>query len=215
MARDDSGHPRDVRVMPEDGTQEVWKSPLPIIRTPFSRLAMDMVGPLPPTLEGHRYILTVCDYGTRYPEAFALKSTTSKDVAKALMEMFSRTGIPEEILTDRGSNFCSELMREFYAMMGIRSTKTSAYHPQTDGMAERFNGTLKLGLRKYVERFQGQWNKALPYILFAYRETPHTTTGLSPFELTFGRTPKGPLYVLKRQWTSAESTTEDVAHHYV
>lgn len=131
--------------------------PLPIIRTPFSRLAMDMVGPLLPTLEGHRYILTICDYGTRYPEAFALKSTTSKDVAEALMEMFSRTGIPEEILTDRGSNFCSQLMEEFYSIMGIWSIKTSAYHPlQTDGMAERFNGTLKAGLRKYVERFVEQ-----------------------------------------------------------
>lgn len=73
---------------------------------------MDMIGPLPPTDEGHKYILTVCDYGTRYPEAFPLKSTTSRDVAEALVEMFSRTGIPDEILTDRGSNFTSELMKD-------------------------------------------------------------------------------------------------------
>lgn len=80
---------------------------MPIIRTPFSRIAMDMVGPLPPTDEGYRYILTICDYGTRYPEAFPLKTTTSVDVAEALLEMFARTGIPDEILTDRGSNFTS------------------------------------------------------------------------------------------------------------
>ncbi len=114
---------------------------LPIIRTPFQRLAMDMIGPLPTTPEGYKYILTVCDYGTRYPEAFPMKSTTSKDVVEPLMEMFSRTGIPEEILTDRGSNFISALMQEFYKLMDIRSIKTSAYHPQTDGMVERFNGT--------------------------------------------------------------------------
>ena len=124
--------------------------PLPIIRTPFTRLAMDMIGPLPPTDEGYKYILTVCDYGTRYPDAFPLKSTTSRDVVEALIEMFSRTGIPDEILTDRGSNFNSELMNEFYLLLGIKSIRTSAYHPQTDGMVEKFNGTLKAGIRKYV-----------------------------------------------------------------
>lgn len=66
-------------------------------------------------------------------------------------------------------------MAEFYNLMGIKSIKTSAYHPQTDGMAERFNGTLKAGLRKYIEKFEGQWNKALPYLLFAYREMPQAS----------------------------------------
>lgn len=184
--------------------------PLPIIRTPFTRLAMDMIGPLPPTDEGHKYILTVCDYGTRYPEAFPLKSTTSREVAEALIDMFSRTGIPDEILTDRGSNFTSELMGEFYRLMGIRSIQTSAYHPQTDGMAEKFNGTLKAGIKKYITENKGPWHKALPFILFAYRETPHTTTGFSPFELTFGRCPKGPLDVLKKEWTGSPSKSQDI-----
>lgn len=172
---------------------------------------MDMVGPLPATPEGYKYILTVCDYGTRYPEAFPLKSTTSRDVVEALMDLFSRTGIPEEILTDRGANFISELTRGFYDMLGIRSIKTSAYHPQTDGMVERFNGTLKNGIKKFLMDQGGQWNKALPYILFAYRETPHTSTGFSPFELMLGRTPKGPLDVLRKQWMGETSeASEDV-----
>lgn len=174
---------------------------LPIIRQPFSRMAMDMVGPLPTTTEGYRYILTVCDYGTRYPEAFPMRTTTSKDVAEALMELFSRMGIPEEILTDRGSNFVSELTMELYNMLGIRSIKTSAYHPISLGMVERFNATLKTGLRRFLEEYGGEWDKALPFILFAYRETPHSTTGFSPFELLLGRTPKGPLDVLDQQWT--------------
>ena len=184
--------------------------PLPIIRTPFTRLAMDMVGPLPPTDDGHKYILTVCDYGTRYLEAFPLKSTTSQDVAEALIDLFARTGIPDEILTDRGANFCSELMTEFLKLLGVRSIKTSAYHPETDGMVERFNGTLKAGLRKYIEKFEGQWHKALPYILFAYREIPHSTTGFSPFELLFGKNPRGPLDVLKSEWTGTTSKSENV-----
>ena len=163
--------------------------PLPVFSQPFSRLAMDMVGPLLQTEEGHRYILTVCDYGTRYPEAFPLKATTSKDVAEALVEMFSRVGLPDEILSDRGFNFCSELMEEFLQMFGVSHIKTSAYHPETDGMVERYNATLKSGLRKYIERFGGQWHKSIPYLLFAFRELPHQSTGFSPFELIYGRNP--------------------------
>lgn len=184
---------------------------LPIIRTPFQRITMDMVGPLPVTPEGYRYILTICDYGTRYPEAFPLKSTTSKDIVEALIDLSSRTGIPEEILTDRGTNFTSELTQELYVMLGVRSVKTSTYHPQTDGMVERFNGTLKAGIRKFLLDQGGHWNKALPYILFAYRETPHTSTSFSPFELALGRTPKGPLDILRKQWTGKTSRAgEDV-----
>lgn len=174
---------------------------------------MDMVGPLPLTEEGHRYVLTVCNYGTRYPEAFPLRSTTSQDVAEALVEMFARTGIPDEILTDRGSNFCGELMEQFFHLLGIRHIKTSAYHPETDGMVERYNGTLKSGLRKYLDHFGGEWQKALPYLLFAFRELPHSATGYSPFELLYGRNPRGPLDVLKEQWQEPESVKESVVSY--
>lgn len=166
---------------------------LPVIRTPLQQLAMDMIGPLPVTAEGFRHILTVCDYGTRYPEAFPLKETTSRDVAEALLELFSRWGLPECILTDRGSNFCSSLTKEFLKLFGISSIRTAAYHPQTDGLVERYNGSLKTGIKRFIDQFPVEWNKALPFVLFAYRETPHTSTGFSPFELMFGRTARGPL----------------------
>lgn len=169
-----------------------------------------MIGPLPTTPDGYRFILTVCDYGTRYPEAFPLKTTTSKDVAEALLDHFSRMGIPEEILTDRGSNFTSQLIQELYHMLGIRSIRTSAYHPQTDGMVERFNGTLKTGIRKFIMDHGRDWDKALPYILFAYREAPHSTTGFSPFELMLGRTPKGPLDVMRKQWMGTISSAGEL-----
>ena len=183
---------------------------LPVIAKPLSRVAMDMVGPLPTTEEGHKYILTVCDYGTRFPEAFPLKATTSRDVADALVDFFARVGFPEEILTDRGSNFCGELTTEFLKMFGIRHIKTSAYHPETDSMVERYNATLKSGLRKYVDRFGGQWDKAIPYLLFAYRELPHESTGFSPFELVYGRNPRGPLDVLREEWQEPAAKKESM-----
>ena len=110
--------------------------PLPVIEVPFTRIAMDMVGPLSRTKEGHRYILTIVDYGSRYPDAIPLRTTASQDVAEALLEYFSRVGLPKEILTDRVSNFTSDLMDKLYQMLGIRDIRTSAYHPQTDGMVE-------------------------------------------------------------------------------
>ena len=148
----------------------LWRAklvPLPLIEVPFTRIAMDMVGPLPRTEEGHQFILTIVDYGSRFPDAIPLKTTTSQDVAEALLEYFSRVGLAEEILTDRGSNFTSDLMEKLYQMLGICGIRTSAYHPQTDGMGERYNATLKAGLKKYVDKFTNEWNKAIPYVLFA------------------------------------------------
>lgn len=88
--------------------------PLPVVDQPFQSIAMDMVGALPCSKAGYRYILTVCDYGTKYPKAIPLKTTDSKHVAKELMVLFSRVGIPERILTDCGANFTSRLMEELY-----------------------------------------------------------------------------------------------------
>ena len=142
---------------------------------------------MPRTEEGHRFILTIVDYGSRFPDAIPLKTTTSQDVAEALLEYLSRVGLPEEILTDRGSNFTSDLMEKLYQMLGIRGIRTSAYHPQTDGMVERYIATFKAGLKKYVDKFPNEWNKAIPYVLFACRSVIHQSTGFSPFEIIFGR----------------------------
>jgi len=79
--------------------------PLPIISVPFSRIGMDMVGPLPKSARGHQYILVILDYATRYPEAIPLRTMASKGIARELVMMFSRVGIPEEILTDQGTPF--------------------------------------------------------------------------------------------------------------
>lgn len=160
---------------------------LPILTVPFQKIAIDMVGPLPPTDDGYKYILTCCDYGTKYPEAYPLKTTTGEDVAECLMKLFAYTGIPKEILTDRGSNFCGELMMAFLTKFGICHLKTSAYHPQTDGLVERYNKTLKHGLRKQVENFGKNWDRAIPALLFAYREVPHASMGHSPFKMLYGR----------------------------
>ena len=123
---------------------------------------MDIVGPLPQTSTGHRYILVICDYATRYPEAIPLKDVMAETVAEQLVLLFSRVGIPAEILTDQGTNFMSALLKELYQQLSIASIRTSPYHPQTDGLVERFNQTLKVMLRKFTTADNHDWDKDLP-----------------------------------------------------
>ncbi|KAI5614553.1 hypothetical protein C0J50_11136, partial [Silurus asotus] len=174
--------------------------PLPVISVPFQRIAMDIVGPLEKSSTGYQYILVISDYATRYPEAFPLRSITTPKIINALIQLFSRVGIPEEILTDQGTNFTSGLMKQLHRQLGITAIKTSPYHSQTDGLVERFNKTLKGMLRKFVSDTERDWDKWLPFLLFAYREVPQASTGFSPFELLYGWQVQGPLDLLRRNW---------------
>ena len=115
--------------------------PLPLIEKPFQRIAMDIIRPLPRSNNGNKYILTICDYATRYPEAIPIPNTEATTIAKELVSVFARVGIPDEILTDQGSNLMSSLLQEMYFMLNISRLRTFPYHPQTDGLTERLNGT--------------------------------------------------------------------------
>ena len=187
--------------------------PLPVMKEPFKRIAMDIMGPLPRSRRGNQYILVVCDYATRYPEAIPLRSIDAGTVAEHLMQLFSRVGIPREILSDQGTNFMSQLLKELYNLLNITQIRTSPYHPQTDGLVERFNKTLKSMLRKLVSKEGKNWDSLLPYVLFAYREVPQSTTGFSPFELLYGREVRGPLDVLREEWEVSKKSDESVLSH--
>ena len=105
--------------MPEVLPRSVLRAPLvllPIIETPFERIAMDIVGPLPKSQVGNRFVLVICDYATHYPEAVPLCSCDTEQVVKALVNFFACVGIPREILSDQGTNFTSQLMKEIRTM---------------------------------------------------------------------------------------------------
>ena len=187
--------------------------PLPVIEEPFRRIMMDIVDPLPRSWLGNKYILVLCDYATRYPKALPLKTIDAEHVAEALINVFAGWGVQREILTDQGSNFTSQLLAELYRLLGVKALRTSPYHPQTDGLVERFNQTLKAMLRKTVTEEGKDWDKLLPYVLFAYREVPQVSTGFSPFELLYGREVRGPLDVLRESWEADEKSNESVVSH--
>lgn len=182
---------------------------VPIIETPFKRVAVDIIGPIcPATSRGNRFALTLVDYATRYPEAVALKNIETETVAEAMVSMFSRLGIPEEILSDQGSQFTSGLMREISRLLSMRQLTTTPYHPQCNGLVERFNGTLKTMLRRLCVERPKDWDRYIDPLLFAYREAPQESLGFSPFEMLYGRNLRGPMKILRELWTKEQSEPE-------
>lgn len=171
---------------------------IPLIEVPFERIGMDLIGPFHQSARGHRFVLVLVDYATRYPEAVPLSTISAKSVAQALFQVISRVGIPKEILTDQGTSFMSRTLKEQYGLLGIKSIRTSVYHPQTDGLLERLNKTLKSTIRKFIDEDERNWNKWLLPMLFAVREVPQASTGFSPFRLLFGRKPRGCWTYLKK-----------------
>ena len=194
-------------------SQRAPLQPTEIVTEPFKKIAIDIVGELPRSTTGHRYILTIVDYATRYPAAIPLRSVTSKAVADALVQYFCMVGIPGELVSDQGSNFVGKLMTQLYEQLGICKIKTSVYHPEANGLVERFNGTLKCMLKKFVAERVQTWDKYLPYLLFAYREVPNESTGYSPFELLYGRSVRGPLAVIKETWLDPKPDKTNLISH--
>ncbi|KAK7114676.1 hypothetical protein V1264_000698 [Littorina saxatilis] len=197
------------RTMPKGRTRKVPLGKMPLIETPFKRVAVDIVGPIKPMSETKKqYILVMVDFATRYPEAVALKDIKAETVADALWTFWTRLGLPEEVLTDNGAQFTSELMTQVNQLLAIKGLTTSPWHPQCNGVVERFNGTLKAMLKKMTFEQPTKWDQYLPALLFAYREVPQDSLGFSPFELLYGRTVRGPMQVLRQLWTEEESNDE-------
>ncbi|KAM7311781.1 uncharacterized protein ISCGN_008688, partial [Ixodes scapularis] len=137
------------RTTPKGKVPKMPLGSMPLIETPFQRVAVDIVGTISPTTErGNKYILTMVDYATRYPDAVALPNISTERVAEALVEMFIRTGVPRDVLSDCGSNFTSDVMKEVGRLLSMGQLFTTPYHPMGYGLVEKFNGTLKTMLKR-------------------------------------------------------------------
>ena len=160
-------------------SQKVPMITTPIFQEPHQRMAWDLVGKMPRTKTGLSYILTVMCLGSRFPYAIPLQWADAESVAEELMEVISHIGIPIELLSDQGSVFLSKVMKSFCNLLKIEQFKTTPYHPQSNGVQERWHRCLKRMLRK-IDKGQGQWDKLLKYCLLAYRATPPTWLLITP-----------------------------------
>lgn len=159
--------------------------PIPVQR-PFQIVGIDIMD-LPKRERGNKHVLVLQDFLTKWPMVYPMPDQKSKRIVQILVEEFIPLfGVPETLLSDRGTNLLSYLMKDICSLLGIEKLNTTAYHPQCNGLTERFNRTLKTMLRKQAATYGLQWDKYLHGVLWAYRNTPHESTQEKPSFLLFG-----------------------------
>lgn len=158
------------------------------VGAPWERIALDVAGPFPTSNSGNKYILVIMDYFTKWPEVFAIPNQEAVTIAEKLVnEVCCRFGVPLVIHSDQGRNFESAVFQETCRIMGLHKTRTTAYHPQSDGMVERFNQTLERHLAKVVESHQKEWDRHITLFVMSYRSATHESTAVTPAYANFGR----------------------------
>jgi transposase InsO family protein len=153
-------------------------------------MGLDFVGPIPQSANGLKYILVCTDYLSRYAITQATADCSAETAAKFLVEcVLLRFGVPKLLLTDRGSHFMSNVFEAIASRCGITHITSTAYHPQCNGLTERFNATLVNSIATYVNQQQSDWDQFLPFATFAYNTAQQSTTSIEPFTLMYGRRP--------------------------
>ena len=151
----------------------------------FGHIHVDVVGPLPPSA-GKRYLFTVIDRSTRWPEATPMEESTSQSCASALLSSWiARFGIPEHITSDRGSTFTAQLWKALADLLGTRLHFTTAYHPQANGIIERWHRSLKAALTARCTT--PDWTSQLPWVMLGLRTTPKEDLTYSTAEMVYGQ----------------------------
>lgn len=164
---------------------------------PFQRIGIDFIGPYPISHKRNKYVCVIVDHLTRFVEAVPITAATANNAMAALKsKIFYRHSIPESILHDQGRQFLSKEYKNELKDMGIKHIMTSPYHPQTNGMTERFNETLKRTMAKYTSEDQKDWDEWIPAACFAYNTSVHDVTGHAPYYLLYGREPTLPVDLL-------------------
>ena len=207
--------------------------PIPV-EGPFDRVAVDVLGPFPISETGNKYVIIFTDYLTKWVEAFAVKDYSAPTTARLFVEeIICRHSAPRKLLSDRGKNFLSDVVKCVCRLVNTAKVNTTSYHPECDGLLERFNHTFTTIISMYVSEHQKDWDTFVPYALFAYRTSvqtstrdeigqqvwlysPNTKTGLSsklthnwhgPFRILAKRSPVN--YLLER---NEERKTRQVVH---
>ena len=166
--------------------------PIPV-HSPFYQIGIDFVGPLPRTKRGKKYIIVAMDYLTKWPEARAVSEATADATAQFLYEqIICQHGCPQIILSDRGTHFNNNTIKALTEKFKINHLLSTPYHPQMNGLVERFNRTLCESLARQSLK-NNDWDLYIAPTLFAYRTTKHSTTKMEPFFLVYGRSARLPM----------------------
>ena len=149
---------------------------------------MDIIGPIsPPSAKGHRFILAITEYFSKWSEAIPLREVKTSDVIKFINHhIIYIFGIPRRIIYDNGSQFVSHAFTRFCDKFRIQNLASTAYNPAANGQAEASNKTIIKILTKLVSTSKRDWDEKLGESLWAYRTTVRTPTGFTPYSLVHG-----------------------------
>jgi hypothetical protein len=165
--------------------------PLPIGQRPWSSISVDHITELPLSNGYDAIMIVVCRLSKMAVFVACHTMDTAEDLAKLfLRHIFSKHGLPDDIVSDRGTTFVSKFWTSLCSLLDVKLKFSTAYHPETDGQTERTNQTLEQYLRLYVAYNQDDWEELLPLAEFAYNNAPHDTTGISPFFANKGFHPR-------------------------
>ncbi len=165
--------------------------PVPVSSV-WHRIGIDLIGPLKETPRGNKYIITCTDYHSKWAEALPLKTKEAGSVADFLYDLVIIHSCPSIIMSDQGREFINKVISNLCEKLHIDQRISSAYHPQTNGLDERFNQTLIRSLQKVVET-EEEWDLCIKPVLFAYRTSKQASSKYTPFELLYGRKPCLPI----------------------
>ncbi|CAF3360121.1 unnamed protein product [Rotaria sp. Silwood2] len=175
---------------------------IPLPEGPFALIGMDYCGSLPRTPRENQYVLVITDYFTRYITAVALPNCTAEIKAEALFnEYFCKFGIPLVILSDRGSHFQNKLMENLQKLIGYNHIYSTSYHPQTNGVVERFNANFAAQISKLQNSQSNNWDEFLQAVIFAYNTGVHKSTKFSPYKFVYGRPARLSIHAQSTQFT--------------
>ncbi len=170
------------------GASKAPLCPMPLVNRVWEKIAMDIVGPIQESANGYKYILVLSDYASRFVFTIPMRDMSASTVARHFVnKVITKYGAPEHVLTDQGTNFLSKLVNEICQLFKIKQLKTTSYHPQTDGLVERFNRTLGDMLACYLNEELEKWDQFLPFVTLAYNSAQQASVKQSPFYLFFGR----------------------------
>jgi transposase InsO family protein len=153
----------------------------------FEKCYLDVVGPLPVTQGGNKYVLTFQDDLSKYVVAVPISQQDAETIARVFVEKIVLTySTPQILQTDQGANFINEVFKNTCKILKIKKIQSTAFHPESQGSIERSHRVLAKYLKHYVKQDQTNWDQWIPFATYAYNTTEHSATGFTPFELLFG-----------------------------
>jgi transposase InsO family protein len=180
-------------------------------RQPFECVGIDFLGPFPKSSDGNQYIIVSVDYLTRYAETRSVRHANAEAAAKFFLEQIVlRHGSPLYVISDRGKAFLSKVFSEVLRHCASVHHKTTAYHPQSNGLTERLNHTLADMLSMYVNSTHTNWDVVLPFVTFAYNTSLQASSHYTPFSLVYARDVTTPLDALFSYALNSDSRTNAI-----